>query len=95
VSASLLSRFIPGERALGTHYTGMCVLSRVGLDAVEKRQITSPARNRTPAAHLVARHCVDSEIPIPQLLYIRRIIRGVVCLETVLNRLIQSVNNLA
>jgi hypothetical protein len=38
-SAPHPSRFIPGERARGTHWIGGCMGPRVGLDAVEERRI--------------------------------------------------------
>jgi hypothetical protein len=43
------SRFIPGERAPGTHWTGGWVNSRVGLDDMEKTILDSRGpRTQTP-----------------------------------------------
>jgi hypothetical protein len=47
-SASRLSRFIPRERAPGTHWIGGLVGSRAVLDAVVKRKIPSPRRESNP-----------------------------------------------
>jgi hypothetical protein len=47
-SASLPGRFIPGERAPGTHWIGGWVGPRAGLDAAEKRKIPLPYRKWNP-----------------------------------------------
>jgi hypothetical protein len=46
-SASRFSCFIPGERAPGTHWIGGRVRPRIGLDAVEKTEISCLVGNRT------------------------------------------------
>jgi hypothetical protein len=59
-SASHPGRFIPRERALGTHWIGGWVGPRAVLDAVVKRKIPSPLREsnpRTPIVQLVAQCC--------------------------------------
>jgi hypothetical protein len=40
-SDSCLGRFIPKERATGTHYIGDWVSRRAGLDVMEKRKVSS------------------------------------------------------
>jgi hypothetical protein len=57
-SASRPGPFTSGESASGTYLTGEWVGSRAGLDALEKREIFAPARNRTPAVHPVACRCL-------------------------------------
>jgi hypothetical protein len=47
-SASRLVRFIPTERAPGTHCIGGWVDPRAVLDAVVKRKIASPCRDSNP-----------------------------------------------
>jgi hypothetical protein len=46
-------RFIPRERAPGTHWTGGWVRPRAGLDAVVKRKIPSPRRESNPRTPIV------------------------------------------
>jgi hypothetical protein len=41
------ARFTLKTGALNTHYREEKVVSRVGLDAVQKRNISTPAENRT------------------------------------------------
>jgi hypothetical protein len=48
-SASRSGRFIPGERAPGTHWIGGWVGPRAGLDDVEKR-ILEPTGSRTDSS---------------------------------------------
>jgi hypothetical protein len=57
-SASRPDLFTPGERALGTHWTGGWVGPRAGLDAVE-REKSCTAENRTRAVPPVARRYTD------------------------------------
>jgi hypothetical protein len=47
-SPSHLGRFIPGERASGTHWIGGWVDPTTGLDAVEKRRISFPCQESKP-----------------------------------------------
>jgi hypothetical protein len=56
-SAKRPGRFIPKERAPGTHWIGGWVCTRAVLEAVVKRKIPSPRRRsnpRTPIVHPVA-----------------------------------------
>lgn len=53
--ASCPGSIISRERAGGTHWTEGSVSRRVGLVAVEVRNL-SPGGNRTPAIHPVAHH---------------------------------------
>jgi hypothetical protein len=46
--------FIPGERAPGTHWRGVWVGPRFGLDAVAKRKVPTPTGKRTPVVQPVA-----------------------------------------
>jgi hypothetical protein len=51
-SASRPTRFIPGERALGTHCIGVWVDPRVGLDDTEKGKfLTSAGLELRPLGH--------------------------------------------
>jgi hypothetical protein len=47
---------IPGESVLGTHWIGSCVCPMASLYSVEKRKISWPSRNRTPAIQTIAHH---------------------------------------
>jgi hypothetical protein len=61
-SASRPGRFIPRERAPGTHWIGVRVGPRVVLDAVVKRKIPSPRQEsnlRTPIVQAVAQRYTD------------------------------------
>jgi hypothetical protein len=58
-SASRPGRFTPRETAPDTHCIWDWVGPRADLDAVEKRTISSPARNCIPAFQAVARHYTD------------------------------------
>jgi hypothetical protein len=61
-SASRSCRFIPRERAPGTHWIGGLVGPRDVLDAVVKRKIPSPRREpntRTPIVQPVAQRYTD------------------------------------
>jgi hypothetical protein len=61
-SASCPVRFIPRERATGTHWIGGWVGPRAVLDAVVKRRIPSTRREsipRTPIVQLVAQRYTD------------------------------------
>jgi hypothetical protein len=49
-SASRPCRFIPGERALGTHWIGGWVGLSAGLDAVEERKILHCRESNQPVA---------------------------------------------
>jgi len=53
-SAIRPGRFIPRERAPGTHWRGGWVGAETGVEAVAKKKITvpAPAGNRTPACSL-------------------------------------------
>jgi hypothetical protein len=46
VAASHPCRFIPGERAPGTHWIGGWLGPRVGLDAEKRKKIIAPTGNR-------------------------------------------------
>jgi hypothetical protein len=59
-SASRPWRFIPGERALGTHWIAGWVGPKSGLDAVEKKKILYC---RESNADRRARRCTDWAIP--------------------------------
>jgi hypothetical protein len=52
-SASRPGRFIPRERATGTHWIGGWVGPRAILDAVVKRKIPSPRRKSNPRTPIV------------------------------------------
>jgi hypothetical protein len=61
-SASRPGRFIPRERAAGTHWIGGWVGHRAVLDAVVKRKIPGPrweSNPRTPIVQPVAQRCTD------------------------------------
>jgi hypothetical protein len=61
-SASRPSRFIPRERAPGTHWIGGWVGHRAVVDAVVKRKFPSPRREskpRTPIVQPVAQRYTD------------------------------------
>jgi hypothetical protein len=47
-SVSRPGRFIPRERAPGTHWIGSWVRLRAGLDGVEKTEISFPSRESNP-----------------------------------------------
>jgi hypothetical protein len=66
-SASRLSRFTPGERALDTHWIGGWVGPRAGLDEVEKRKIPSPHGGSNPDR--TARSLVDISAELCRLHY--------------------------
>jgi len=53
-SVSHSCRFTPSERAPGTHWIGVWVGPRAGLDAVVKRNIPASAGNRTPVVQPIA-----------------------------------------
>jgi hypothetical protein len=55
--------FISGRFIPDTHWRGAWVGPIAGLDALEKRKIFSPARNRTPDVQPVARHYTRWAIP--------------------------------
>jgi hypothetical protein len=50
--ASCLGLYTPGEGARGTRCVGGWVVSRSGLNALLKRKISAPTRNRTPTRRL-------------------------------------------
>jgi hypothetical protein len=52
-SASRPGRFIPREKALGTHWIGGWVGRRAVLDTVVKRKIPSPRRESNPRTPIV------------------------------------------
>jgi hypothetical protein len=61
-SASRVGRFIPGERAPGTHWKGGWVGPRTGLDDVEKR--TYRVSNSGPSAvQPVCSHYTECAVP--------------------------------
>jgi hypothetical protein len=62
-SASRPSRFIPGERAPGTHWIGGWVCPRNGLDDVEKRKISALPGLDPSAVQPVASRYTDYVIP--------------------------------
>jgi hypothetical protein len=66
-STSRPDRFNTGERAPGTHWTGVWVGPRAGLDDVEKRKfLTLPGLELRPAvAQSVASRYTDCAIPPP------------------------------
>jgi hypothetical protein len=72
-SASHPGRFTPRERALGTHWIGGWVGPRAVLDAVVKRKIPSPRRERNPRT------------PIVQLYYLNEFSTVIVCNCVTLN----------
>jgi len=43
-----VSRFMPGERASGTHWTGDWVVPRAGPNAVVRRKILCPCWDSNP-----------------------------------------------
>jgi hypothetical protein len=53
LSASRTGRFIPKERATGTHCTGGWVGPRAVLDTVVERKIPSPRRESNPRIPIV------------------------------------------
>jgi hypothetical protein len=53
LSASHPGRSTPEEKASGTHWMGSWVSPRAGLNDVEKRKVSAPAMNRTPAVQPV------------------------------------------
>jgi hypothetical protein len=52
-SASRPYRFIPRERAPGTHWIGGWVDPKTGLDDVEKKKFLDPTGIRTPTPSIV------------------------------------------
>jgi hypothetical protein len=72
-SASRPGRFIPRERAPGTHSIGGWVGPRAVLDAVVKRKIPSPRREskpRTPIVQPVAQRYTDWAITAHSTFYV-------------------------
>jgi hypothetical protein len=62
--------FTPGERSLGTHLVESWVSPRTGLDAVEKRKISSPRQEsnlRTPIVQPIAIRYTDWATPAPRI----------------------------
>jgi hypothetical protein len=59
-SDSRSGRFIPREKVPGTHWTGVWVGPRAGLDAVVKRRIPIPRRDSPPIIQPVSRDLIVS-----------------------------------
>jgi hypothetical protein len=58
-SASHPGRVTRGERKPGTQWVSGWMDPRAGLNPVEKRKISFPAGNRTPAIQPIARRRID------------------------------------
>jgi hypothetical protein len=61
--ASNLGRFTHKETATGTHWIGVSVGPRAGLEAVEEIKVPAPACNRSPVIQCAALCYTDCAIP--------------------------------
>jgi hypothetical protein len=65
-SASHPGRFIPRERAPGTHWIGGWVVPRAGLVAVVKSKIPSPCRDSNPRSSSPKPNAIPLSSPDPE-----------------------------